>query len=256
DPESIIVVCPHWQGLDYKWASKHSRIKNRCRTFIDAGANYIFSHGTHMMNDIEQYNGGTIAYSIGNFVFNSPGRYKKLQAPPYSLIVNTEVQEDQNGQWTVKNKFYPILTDNKATNFNVRKINKQEASNLNSNYEKDELGIFINNTENETVNEILEIIIGKKEVNKNNFKDIRSIEEQIQALNKAQDQIYDNLNDFYYKLTRAKHMKKVEKDNYHLYDMLSNFIKTDFITHNLYHKFGRRKLNITNTISFQNIIVQ
>jgi len=256
DPESIIVVCPHWQGLDYKWASKHSRIKNRCRTFIDAGANYIFSHGTHMMNDIEQYNGGTIAYSIGNFVFNSPGRYKKLQAPPYSLIVNMEVQEDQNGQWTVKNKFYPILTDNKATNFNVRKINKQEASNLNSNYEKDELGIFINNTENETVNEILEIIIGKKEVNKNNFKDIRSIEEQIQALNKAQDQIYDNLNDFYYKLTRAKHMKKVEKDNYHLYDMLSNFIKTDFITHNLYHKFGRRKLNITNTISFQNIIVQ
>src|SRR5690625_5199670 len=124
DPESIIIVYHHWQGQDYKWASDNRRIQERCRAFIDAGANYIFGHGTHMLNEIEHYNGGTIAYSIGNFIFNSPGRYKKMQAPPYSLLVNMEIQEQKDGHWTVKNKFFPIITDNKVTKYKVRTINK------------------------------------------------------------------------------------------------------------------------------------
>lgn len=126
DPKSIIIVYPHWQGQDYKWASNNARIQDRCRALIDAGANFIFGHGTHMLNDIEHYNGGTIAYSIGNFVFNSPGRYKKMQAPPYSLLVNMEILEKEDGDWIVKNKFYPIKTDNKSTGYKVEPLINNE----------------------------------------------------------------------------------------------------------------------------------
>src|SRR5699024_7315913 len=107
--------------------------------------------------DIEHYNGGTIAYSIGNFVFNSPGRYNKMQAPPYSLVVNMEIQEGKDGTWTVKNKFYPIVTDNKVTDFSVRKINTEEIKKLMINYGEDERGLFIESTEDNEVNKMLEI---------------------------------------------------------------------------------------------------
>lgn len=143
DPTSIIIIYPHWQGHDYKWASEHDTIKKRCRSFIDAGANYIYGHGPHILNDIEKYNDGIIAYSIGNFVFNSPGRYKKMQAPPYSLIVNMLIEENENGTWCINNKFYPIVTDNKRTKFKTRQINEKEINALTSSYNKDELGFYI-----------------------------------------------------------------------------------------------------------------
>src|SRR5699024_1305224 len=44
--------------------------------------------------------------------------------------------------------------------------------------------------------------------------------------------------------------------NFHLYERLANTIKQDFVTYDLYRKFGRRKLNINDSISFQNIVVQ
>src|SRR5699024_1278039 len=63
------------------------------------------------------------------FVFNSPGRYKKLQAPPYSLITKLQITENK-GDWSVEPEFYPIVTDNRLTDFNVRKVNKSESNEL------------------------------------------------------------------------------------------------------------------------------
>ena len=37
---------------------------------IDAGANLVVGHHPHVIQEIEEYNGGYIAYSLGNFVFN------------------------------------------------------------------------------------------------------------------------------------------------------------------------------------------
>lgn len=256
DPESIIIIYPHWQGVDYKKASYNPRIKERCRAFIDAGANYIFGHGTQMMDDIEHYNGGTIAYSIGNFVFNSPGKYKSLQASPYSLIVNMVIQENEDGTWVVNNKFYPIITDNKATDYNVKRIDINETKDFTYNFEKDQGGLYIKDTEDQLVNDMFEMMIGTKTISQLKFNDHDSIDKQILSLKKAQDQIYNNLNNYYSKLTKHKLMKKVEKDNLHLYERLANTIKQDFVTYDLYRKFGKRKLNITDSISFQNIIVQ
>ncbi len=129
DSEGIIIVYPHWQGLDYKFASENFDVQKRSRAFIEAGADYVFGHGPHMINDIEKYRNGTIVYSIGNFVFNSPGRYDKLQAPPYSFIVRLELDES-NGDWNIEERFYPILSDNKITKFKSRPIEENEAEDL------------------------------------------------------------------------------------------------------------------------------
>jgi hypothetical protein len=66
---------------------------------------------------------GIIACSIGNFVFNSPGRYRKMQAPPYSFIVKLHITENE-GQWHVAPCFYPIVSDNLTTGFQVRPVTK------------------------------------------------------------------------------------------------------------------------------------
>ncbi|MBI4133491.1 CapA family protein, partial [Candidatus Uhrbacteria bacterium] len=36
----------------------------------DAGANLVIGHHPHVVQEVEEYRGGTIAYSLGNFVFD------------------------------------------------------------------------------------------------------------------------------------------------------------------------------------------
>ncbi len=125
DSAAIIIVYPHWQGFDYKYASENYFVKNICKEFIDSGANLIIGHGPHMLNHIERYKSGIIAYSIGNFIFNSPGRYKKLNAPPYSLVACLQITEE-NLNWNINCRFYPIITDNKRTKYNSRTLMQSE----------------------------------------------------------------------------------------------------------------------------------
>jgi len=121
NPGAIVIVCPHWQGVDYKQIPP--QLENICQYFITAGADYVFAHGTHTIGRILKTGKGIIACSIGNFVFNSPGRYRKMQAPPYSLIVKLHITENQ-GQWHVAPCFYPIVSDNLRTGFQVRPVTK------------------------------------------------------------------------------------------------------------------------------------
>jgi poly-gamma-glutamate synthesis protein (capsule biosynthesis protein) len=41
------------------------------RRLLDAGADLVIGHHTHTPQPVEQYGGGLIAYSLGNFVFDS-----------------------------------------------------------------------------------------------------------------------------------------------------------------------------------------
>jgi len=41
-----------------------------CRKIIDQGATVVLRHHPHCLQGIEEYNGGLIAYSLGNFVFD------------------------------------------------------------------------------------------------------------------------------------------------------------------------------------------
>jgi D-alanyl-D-alanine carboxypeptidase len=64
----ILVVSFHF-GEEYE-TSSHSRQQKLARMAIDEGANIVIGHHPHVVQEVERYNGGVIAYSLGNFIFD------------------------------------------------------------------------------------------------------------------------------------------------------------------------------------------
>lgn len=63
----IIVVAVHW-GEEYDY-HPNSNEKYIGRLYIDAGADIVWGHHPHVLQDIEHYKEGVIYYSLGNFSF-------------------------------------------------------------------------------------------------------------------------------------------------------------------------------------------
>lgn len=64
----IVVVSFHW-GNEYE-THHNSFQENLAHVAIDAGANLVVGHHPHVIQEIEKYKDGYIAYSLGNFVFD------------------------------------------------------------------------------------------------------------------------------------------------------------------------------------------
>lgn len=124
NPDSIIIVCPHWQGLDYRWPS--GRVLRIGQRFIDSGADFVIGHGAHIMQQIERYKGGFIAYSLGNFVFNTEP-WVEMEAPPYSAVARISLFEGRQG-WRLGCKFYLIVTNNHKQDYKPRPVSDDEAA--------------------------------------------------------------------------------------------------------------------------------
>ncbi|MHC5023609.1 MAG: CapA family protein [Planctomycetota bacterium] len=125
DPDALLVAYPHW-GLNYQWRTgAQSRL---ARVLVDAGADVVIGHGAHMVQEIERYRGRWILYSLGNFVFNSPGRYRKRKgAIPYSLAAVMNI-ERRAGRPFARLHLYPILSDNRETGYQPRTVSDVEAA--------------------------------------------------------------------------------------------------------------------------------
>lgn len=64
----IVVVSFHW-GTEYQ--ETHNAFQEQvAHAAIDDGANLVIGHHPHVIEETEQYNGGYIAYSLGNFIFD------------------------------------------------------------------------------------------------------------------------------------------------------------------------------------------
>jgi len=65
---SVVAVSLHW-GDEY--VSQPNAEQQRVgRALIDAGADIIIGHHPHVVQEVEEYNGGWILYSLGNFIFD------------------------------------------------------------------------------------------------------------------------------------------------------------------------------------------
>jgi poly-gamma-glutamate synthesis protein (capsule biosynthesis protein) len=64
----LVIVSMHF-GEEYQDQST-SEQKYFAHLAIDSGADLVIGHHPHVMQPIEEYNGGYIAYSLGNFVFD------------------------------------------------------------------------------------------------------------------------------------------------------------------------------------------
>jgi poly-gamma-glutamate synthesis protein (capsule biosynthesis protein) len=82
----ILIVSLHW-GDEYISRPSPKQIEMG-RKIIDAGANLVIGHHPHVLQGIERYNSGMIAYSLGNFVFDM--HQKKMRE---SVILNCNLSK-------------------------------------------------------------------------------------------------------------------------------------------------------------------
>jgi poly-gamma-glutamate synthesis protein (capsule biosynthesis protein) len=68
DHDAVIVVL-HW-GREYEDEPRKNQVK-AAHAMIDAGATAIIGHHPHVLQAVERYKGGVIAYSLGNFIFRN-----------------------------------------------------------------------------------------------------------------------------------------------------------------------------------------
>jgi poly-gamma-glutamate synthesis protein (capsule biosynthesis protein) len=68
----LLIVTVHW-GQEYE-DEPRSWMVSSARAWIDAGADAVIGHHPHVLQGIERYGDGLIAYSLGNFLFDNPNR--------------------------------------------------------------------------------------------------------------------------------------------------------------------------------------
>ena len=66
---TVVIVAMHWGGYCRKLPQKYQ--VDFARQIIDAGAKLVLGSGPHTLQPVELYHDGVIAYSLGNFVFDS-----------------------------------------------------------------------------------------------------------------------------------------------------------------------------------------
>lgn len=121
-PDTFIIFFPHW-GSNYEWAEPEQR--EITDVLLSKGVDLVIGHGAHMIQEFEKRNNKWAIYSLGNFMFNSPGRYEKLKAPPYSFVAKMAVSL-VNEEFNVSLKLYPIYTNNRQTNYQPRFLDEEE----------------------------------------------------------------------------------------------------------------------------------
>jgi len=85
---NLVVLSLHWGGESMAYPS--SEQKRLAHKFVDAGADIIVGHHPHVIQGVESYEGAVIAYSLGNFLFDS--RYPERR---YSTLLAIEVSRSR-----------------------------------------------------------------------------------------------------------------------------------------------------------------
>ncbi len=119
----IFVAFPHW-GLDYSEPTDSQRAT--AVELADVGLDLIIGHGSHSIQPTDTVNGCPVIYNIGNFAWNTPGRFDKTNAPPFGLAVALTFQGGQSSGPLLR--LYPIMTDNSVTGFQNRPVTTEEFS--------------------------------------------------------------------------------------------------------------------------------
>jgi len=91
----LIIVAVHW-GSEGKYRPSTTQQKVG-KALIDAGANIVWGHHPHVLQPIEEYNGGIIYYSLGNFCFGGNRNPRDKD----SAILQQEIIRDENGNVTL-----------------------------------------------------------------------------------------------------------------------------------------------------------
>ena len=105
-----VVAYVHW-GDNYTDTNAEQR--HWAQVMADAGYDLIVGTGPHIVDKIEFVGDVPVAYSIGNFVFGTAGRYKSFGKPGVGLMLSVEMSKYAPAQLAIK----CIVTDNVETGF-------------------------------------------------------------------------------------------------------------------------------------------
>ena len=93
----LVIVSVHWGD---EFIDRPSIEQRRiAQEFINAGATLVVGHHPHVVQGIENLNGRLVAYSLGNFIFDS-----FLEDTKWSIILSVEVSGNDIVGW----KYFPI----------------------------------------------------------------------------------------------------------------------------------------------------
>lgn len=91
----VLIVAVHW-GFEYEAMARES-VVNKAHQFVDSGADFIWGHHPHVVQNSEVYNGKTIYYSLGNFVFDQYWSDETQEG----LVLGLKIQENEDGTFTL-----------------------------------------------------------------------------------------------------------------------------------------------------------
>ena len=94
DPSAVIIVSLHWGGEHTLKPVPEQRLQ--AHRLIKAGADALICHHTHTLQTIETYQGHSIYYSIGNFIFDQS---KPLNA--HAAVVKLTVTKEKMDMETI-----------------------------------------------------------------------------------------------------------------------------------------------------------
>ena len=114
-----VVGYVHW-GRNYS----EIRVEQRywARIFSQVGYDLVIGHGAHSVQSIEIIQGMPVFYSVGNFVFGTPGRFSE-EFPGFGLVVTSELGPEGFERVLIR----CILTDNEIVNFQPQPCTPEQA---------------------------------------------------------------------------------------------------------------------------------
>jgi len=114
-----VVAYVHW-GANY-WNLLPNQ-KRFAKVFAEEGYDLVIGHGPHVIQGVGRFGTMPVVYSLGNFIFNTPGRFKHFEQPGYGLIATAYLGPDGFEGLELD----CIQADNQQTRYRVSRCKKEE----------------------------------------------------------------------------------------------------------------------------------
>ncbi len=83
----VLIVSVHW-GAEYSTTTERQR--EFAHRAIDSGAKIVVGHHPHVVQPLEVYKGGLIAYSLGNFIFDQGFSKDVMRGLTLEVLIDTD----------------------------------------------------------------------------------------------------------------------------------------------------------------------
>lgn len=104
----VLIVFVHW-GDEY--AEEPAGYQRRvAHALVDSGADLVVGHHPHVLQGVERYNDGVIAYSMGNFLFENTNAIPRLTG-----VLRTKFESTEDGACLSEVIFHPAVITRKPS---------------------------------------------------------------------------------------------------------------------------------------------